>query len=121
MKYKVWDKTTKTFVQNIVVTNEGKIKLLQNRCCYHLDDDQAKNFLICECSDYKDKYGNYLYKGDIIEGPYGNNCEVVYDGRKWFLYDRIGEICCYEIVNNHKIKIIGNIFETPNLLEVEDE
>lgn len=92
--------------------------------------------ILMQCTGLKDKNCKLIYEGDIVklsgEEPYNNNqFRTDYD---WTLIGKVQESDCmlevlfkdcssiflYEYLNNddiQEIEIIGNIYETPNLLE----
>lgn len=118
MKYRVWDKFQKIFIQNIVVDNSGELIILIGNIWQYLNDKEKNNFIISKYSNYETKYG-YLCEGDIVSDISSKNpLIVVYDEKKWLLYNNL-KGTYIEISDNikDKIKIIGNVYETPELLE----
>jgi len=81
---------------------------------------------ICQYTGLKDKNNNEICNGDIcrIDGGFGNRgvtCKVAFnDG----CFDVVGELFRDYLkvyVANHSIKVIGNIYDNPDLLEEPHE
>ena len=64
----------------------------------------------------KDKWDNDIFDGDIIISDFGRTAKVIWNRRKygWALY---GEDTRVEYLKEYKV--IGNIHDNPELLEVE--
>jgi uncharacterized phage protein (TIGR01671 family) len=113
----------------------------QNEMCY----DLASVNNLMQYTGLKDKNGKEIYEGDIVKtiehynnetrrrvcigvvilGEYRNSllgCEG-FEEYGWHIYGKHIEYDLWDIVTNHKgwceVEVIGNIYENPELLEVE--
>ncbi|MCF2624970.1 hypothetical protein I6E17_02110 [Fusobacterium perfoetens] len=121
MKYRVWDKKEKQFIENVFVMPNGRLLMFTNYHSFNSEwdfiDDEGR-YIILECSGFKDKNGKYIYNGDIIKYTFIKKSffyEVEYND-SWLLSNK------YENVNisfafKSRLEIIGNIYENPELLE----
>lgn len=88
----------------------------------------TKDCELMQCTGLKDKNGKLIYQGDILgdiyNGLYIHYCEHCH---QFQLYSQgygcmacNGDIHWIEVVeDNKKLEVIGNIYENPKLLEVE--
>lgn len=110
---------------------EGIYKCIKQQVCFDEDippipyDHIGRNGLVfMQCTDLKDKNGKLIYEGDIVKispsGFFDNDRDVFYikftDGYRlayqdWQTLDTIGGF------SNKLFEIIGNIYETPELLK----
>ena len=88
----------------------------------------AEQLKIQQATGLKDKDGNLIYEGDILGGIYENLYVHYCDNCKQFQLKAnddgcmacIGDIHWQEVVeDNNKLEVLGNIYETPELLEGE--
>jgi uncharacterized phage protein (TIGR01671 family) len=94
----------------------------------HLELYNCEDYIWMQCTGLKDKNGKLIYQGDILgdiyEGLYIHYCEHCH---QFQLYSQgygcmacNGDIHWIEVVeDNKKLEVIGNIYENPELLEVE--
>lgn len=67
-------------------------------------------------SGLKDKNGKDIYCGDICVSPYFPPSVLVYDeDHACFAFDCHGMLV--DVCGDHEWKVIGNIYENPELLE----
>ena len=97
--------------------------------CYYTNLDYSK---LMQSTGLKDKNGKLIYEGDILGGTFENLYVHYCDDCKQFQlkandYGCLaceGDIHWYEIVEaeeQNELEVIGNIYENPKLLEVENE
>ena len=64
-------------------------------------------------TDYKDKNGKEIYRGDIVVFPDGNIGYVVFRDGAFVITEGIHT----ERIDDYEFEVIGNIYENPELLE----
>lgn len=79
---------------------------------------------ICQCTGLNDKNGNLIWENDIVETQCGK-AVVVWDKSEWrikWIDDLIWRKDLHYWVNDNswRIEVIGNKFDNPELLEVEE-
>jgi uncharacterized phage protein (TIGR01671 family) len=121
--FKVWNKNTKEFVKdssNVVVefdliswANYSSVNRLEN-----LDD-----LVIVKCTNIRDKNGNWIYVGDILAEEHDLDIgkHVVQELPGYFWYDEDSPFSLIMNIdvdgNNNFVEIVGNIYETPDMLD----
>ena len=144
LKFRVWDKANNQFWHNldgvtkhgIIITSEGSPGLVCDKDL-PLSDNDKNVFIFCQdklvvqqYTGLQDKNGKDIYEGDIIEYTQHNayktfpTCKipVIFDPiYGWVLQGNnmeCSEDCKWigHYIDDYGIKIIGNIFENPDLL-----
>ena len=117
-KFRVWKVNEKRMVEGVTYLNP----LILDE---EINLDEAKNNILMQCTGLKDKNGKLIFEGDIIDIWCKNLTknqisEVKFnEERAAFTFDYFtdyGNIvpCTME---KTEIKVIGNIYENPELLE----
>ena len=135
IKFRAWDEKEKCWVCGFAIHQNGMFsdwagcKEVNGKCYADANWEQLKNIPHIKIMQYtgkKDKNGREIYEGDLLQHPNGTIAEIKYsDDLAAFVavYVRDGntemDYLDKEIVS--KCKIVGNIYENPELLEVEEE
>ncbi len=130
-KFRLWDKAISEMSYDVCV---GFIKDGINRDWVCADttcgqitytEDKLKDIILMQCTGLKDINGKLIYEGDIVQ-------ETSIDGiykigyKKCAIYLESEDHICYlhelaKAFSEKRLKIIGNIYENPELLEVSDD
>lgn len=79
---------------------------------------------VCQCTGIKDKNGKLIFENDIVETQYGK-AVVVWDKSEWRIKwndDLIWrkDLHYWANDNSWRIEVVGNKFDNPELLEVQE-
>ena len=148
-KFRVWSKKYNKFIEDnrypigsdyqLIITQSGTlIKLglgdFEDDCedsySWATFDNYEQDCIVMQCTGLKDKNGKLIYEGDILGGTYGNLYVHYCDSCKQFQlkasdYGCIaceGDVHWYEVVESedeNELEVVGNIYQNPELLEVE--
>ena len=147
-KFRVWDKKNKclhspTLYSNFTIVNGTVVKVaatnntyLSNRIALEIDDA-----VIMQCTGKKDKNGKLIYEGDLLKplSEDDERVEVVWNEEKarfglmiqWTdycywngLYEETKTGRDYYELDDYyaeDFEVIGNVYENPELLEIEND
>ena len=129
-KFRAWDKVFKEMVQvNALVLDEQVVKVTYKNG--NVAKEDMKEYELMQSTGLKDKNGKEIFEGDILTD--GHTLGVLQNhqalgfymvdekGKESFLSDTVdteGFEEAKEFMEN-SIEILGNIYENPELLEVE--
>ena len=124
LKFKAWDTEGKEWVDSTLfgISPNGKAMVGVER------DVEDKRLLIVQYIGIKDELGREIYEGDIVKGfgfpdepnEYHNEYQigVAKARRTGFVIENISNQCRGGEINLwYKLKIIGNIYENPDLVD----
>ncbi|MCM1260682.1 MAG: YopX family protein [Staphylococcus sp.] len=120
-KFRAWDKVDKKMLYNV----ESTCIILDGVFgCLFAEILINPNYIVEQCTGLKDKDGKLIYEGDImLEVNWGYKAVVYFDNTCGaFMTKDTGN--CIEYLENCCGKgwqVIGNIHETPELLEEKDD
>lgn len=110
IKYKIWSFKSKEWCNdlNIFVNQEGKLVYHKcNKTSFYLNDD---DYDVCYSIGMNDLFGNDVYYGDILLFNKLDKLLVVHGVYMRHLVDK------YKCISGDTLKIIGNIYENPELV-----
>jgi uncharacterized phage protein (TIGR01671 family) len=120
LKFRAWDKSDNNMYYNIqtgIRFDDGSIYTFEKFLGYQDCHDYHK-WIVMQYTGLKDANGKEIYEGDIVEFFNGNTYKVAFedgcfvlDGKRFWH----GNNELYSYYNT--IKIIGNIYENPELLK----
>ena len=118
-KFRAWDKVLKEMVQvNALVLDEQVVKVTYKNG--NVAKDDMKEYELMQSTGLKDKNGKEIFEGDIvsIDTDEFDLLFVKYESGIYWLMD--DEECVEHLSDYYKyVSIVGNIYENPELLEVE--
>lgn len=121
-KHRAWDKSINYMDYRVRVTTIDndyiKVEVLDAFSDWReLEEEQYE---LMQSTGLKDKNGVEIFEGDILKGDDGEVFynSVVFDKEK-AIFMRSDSIELWE--NVEELEVIGNIYENPELLEVENE
>ena len=132
-QYRVWNVKNRRFDEDILLAADGTLwlgVLVVNKVALQLAE---QNQYIAEfATGYLDTADKMIYDGDIVHINNGGNCAITWgefsdccvEGETWVYAigsphkATLGSLCSDD-VEFREVTIIGNIHETPSLLEQE--
>lgn len=131
MKFRAWDKKNKEmFKDTFAITEGGQVVVVEQDFVANSPDYVFVDYLIVmQSTGLFDKNGKEIFEGDILcdEGVEEEDeliyVSVSYKEGMWICSQITNEVCGYggalnEFVSDYSI--IGNIYESPGLLEVAE-
>ena len=129
-KFRAYFDKYKRMIYNVGVVNENSILVDFNGdgdCEYIFLTNDTK---LMQYTGLKDKNGNEIYEGDVCRwtDPEAFDGEIISDVfivrysdqfLKWIGENNNSYDDLYDFIDDRQLELIGNIYETPELLEVE--
>ena len=114
-KFRAWDKDSQKMNGNVEIYI-NKDKTIEVRC----KDDKT---IVMQFTGLKDKNSKEIYEGDIVKFTLTDGFSYVvdeygvveYKSGNFYILNGLDEYIASDI-NTNKIKIVGNIYENPELL-----
>lgn len=76
------------------------------------EEDYLESIVLMQYTNVKDKNGKEIYEGDILS----NGTEIVCGNQFGQITIKKGKTIFHEIRDSEEIEVIGNIYESPELL-----
>lgn len=113
LKFRVWNKRLSRYLDKYDPTP----MLMSNGNLAYLDDAGMKFYEVEQCTGFKDRNGNIIYKNDIVYDKFDDCYKLVYwdDEGYWSL--QWENICGEPIRDGSDFEIYGNIHEKKELLK----
>lgn len=130
INFRAWNKHNNSMIKSVAILGlwENFVTgfdrdYIHNSQDWGSQDDFAYDFELMQSTGMKDINNNTIYEGDILEGISNNvfdngsvsNYEVMWGIDHWHINGT--HFTLQELFNycNNKIKVVGNIYETPKL------
>lgn len=123
-KFRVWDKDHKYMEytdKNLIVSfgDNGNVDATDLSNIYSTCNGM-QNFELMQSTGLKDKNGTEIYEGDIVKNIYDEIYVVKWFDAAFYLEEKYnGGFDYHELHFEDNKKVIGNIYENPELLEDE--
>jgi hypothetical protein len=131
-KFRAWDSVKKKFVEHFFITDNGLICNMEKPTSgYNSPIPIEKSELILmQSTGLKDKNGKEIFEGDVIAIEVDDtgmpiNAKVFQNSKigvlMFHVFEDNEDVPMVELLEDHSVafEIIGNIYENPELLEVE--
>lgn len=114
-------------IGNLIQTDDG-IYIIQNYVPqYLIKNYEVDPSTICQCTGLKDKNGKLIWENDIVFVTDDDGCsgqidtgvgEIDFLDGLWYISGNV-QNALYDIDKCFQLEVIGNIFDNPDLLEME--
>lgn len=126
-KFRVWSKSKNRFLSGILITEDGLVCHIEKYEEFSLPKNQD-DFTIQQWTGLTDSQGVEIYEGDIVEQVFHSVFSTTYekDGKLIPVYPigwrfevkyRRYKMSPFDLSAENDFKVIGNIFQNPELLE----
>lgn len=108
---------------NLIQTDDG-VYIIQNYVPQHsIKNCEVDPSTVCQCTGRKDKNGNLIYENDIMVAYYDEENPVMVVWRECgfvAVENNSDELCPLDYFTQKHFYVVGNIFDNPELLEVQE-
>jgi len=115
IKFRAWDKWEKKMLFSNTELFDDMIGFRFGH--FSIDVDVLDDVALMQFTGLKDKNGVEIYEGDIVKQFGGHIFKVVFD-KGSFLYSKENG-CSWLVESVSSVEVIGNIYENPKLIEVQ--
>ena len=119
LKFRFWDKKNNTMWNDedisMIFIEGGKFVGLFDTGSQYLPIETAENTVVMQCTGVKDKNGKEIYECDMVKTTEYIGIVKYYKGMYCINVDDSFKLSMYE--TNEFMEVIGNIYETPDLLK----
>jgi len=116
IKFRAWDTQIKRMLYN-VIPSPGGDGVMEFYPDGGFDELIGTHVIPLEYTGLKDKHGKEIYEGDILKVDYYGDCVVVFRGGAFWYVDKDKfKFPLFPMLTIKFCKVIGNIFETLELL-----
>lgn len=125
IKFRVWDKENKEMLDVEYLHWDDCTKEFSIRTTMYTDYFDEQDMILMQFTGLHDKNGKEIYEGDIVQilgGEYEQGFHE-WDEKvqiKDLIYDGYNLMMTISQIGNKAIKVIGNIYENPELLKGTD-
>lgn len=121
-KFRAWDKKHNQMCEVLQIHFDLEFVNCINEWIRNLKFD---NCILMQSTELLDKYGNEIYEGDILKTRARGLVEVRHEDGNTVVTYKSGvntrtTLVLSSFLDKYQISIIGNIYENPELLEVEE-
>ena len=114
IKFRAWDELMQKYVSRCEMTDITLNFYVDRQCC------SLSEMVFQQYTGLVDKNGVEIYEGDIVQGKFFDT-DYMGDVLVTCPVNWVDESACFNIGNRYwtrsSIKVVGNIFENPELLE----
>ena len=115
IKFRAWDTINKKFIiddedDGFVVTPDGSIQTWNKNAETYMSSDRGRGAILLQYTGLKDKNSKEIYEGDIVKTKNKRIFEIEIP----YIYFEIADGCWNTEID---FRVIGNIYENPELLE----
>ena len=119
-RFRAWDKSFHKYCENVIVsTINGEVTVYGRLVNGRTSLIPNSHVVLEQCTGLKDKNGKLIYEGDIIASRFQG--QLLAANIKYYRAGFVAEFhywkpILYQICNEGKFEVIGNIHENPELL-----